>query len=106
MLRFRSTFLQKQVCICFGLTCKTVSGDCFYVGQAANLENRLCDHLSDDEENECLRKNVKDYICGFEYAKIGRQTDRDGVEKYLYDHYRPECNEVDPGGKPIAVNLP
>lgn len=79
---------------------------CFYVGQTVDLEDRLLDHLSTGEENKCLRKHVKEYVCGFEYAKIARQTDRDGVEKYLYDHYQPECNEVDPGGKPIVVNLP
>jgi hypothetical protein len=30
----------------------------------------------------------------------------EGVEKFLYGYYRPECNEVAPGGTPIAVNLP
>jgi len=36
------------------------------------------------------------HICGVEYAKVDRQDDRDGIEKFLYDHYRPECNEVNP----------
>lgn len=79
---------------------------CFYVGRAADLEDRLLDHLSDDEENECIKDNVTNYTCGFEYAKASRQADRAGIEKFLYDHYKPECNEVDPGGTPIEVNLP
>jgi excinuclease UvrABC nuclease subunit len=79
---------------------------CFYAGQAKDLEARLLEHLSDNEENECLKTNVSKYICGFEYAKVGLQRDRDGVEKFLYDHYKPECNGSDPGGEPIEVNLP
>jgi len=79
---------------------------CFYVGKAENLEARLLYHLSDDEENECIKDNVSKHICGFEYAKVSKQSDRDGIEKYLYDHYSPECNQIDPGGEPIEVNLP
>lgn len=79
---------------------------CFYVGQTQDLETRLLAHLSDSEDNACLRRQVSGYVCGFEYASIGRQSDRDGAEKFLYDHYKPECNQVDPGGTPIVVNLP
>lgn len=79
---------------------------CYYVGQAQNLEQRLLSHLSSAESNKCVKNNVSKYISGFEYAKVGRQSDRDGIEKFLYDHYSPECNEVDPGGTPIPVNLP
>ncbi len=85
---------------------KTGKWRCFYVGQAENLEERLLDHLSGDEENKCIKNNVSNYVCGFEYAKVSKQSDRDGIEKYLYDYYKPECNKVDPGGKPIEVNLP
>jgi len=38
---------------------------CFYVGQASDLDNRLLNHLSDDEENECIQNKVSNYICGF-----------------------------------------
>lgn len=79
---------------------------CFYVGQASDLEQRLLDHLSAEEPNKSLKTHVADNVCGFEYATVSRQSDRDGIEKYLYDHFSPECNEVDPGGDPITVNLP
>lgn len=85
---------------------KNTRWSCFYVGQARNLETRLLEHLSSEEENECIEENVSKYICGFEYAKISKESDRDGIEKYLYDCYSPECNKVDPGGKAIEVNLP
>ena len=79
---------------------------CFYVGKSDNLETRLLQHLSDEEENECIKDKVSEKICGYEYAKVSKQSDRDGIEKYLYDHYSPECNKNDPGGTPIKVNLP
>ena len=80
---------------------------CFYVGQALNIYDRFLDHLSNEEENECIKEQVSKYVCGFEYTVISKQADRDGIEKYLYDHYNKfECNKVDPGGKPIPVNLP
>ena len=79
---------------------------CFYVGQASDLEDRLLDHLYDSEENECIKNNVSRYTCGFEYAEVTKQKDRDGIEKFLYDHYKRECNKKDPGGAPIKVNLP
>ncbi len=79
---------------------------CVYAGQAKDLEARLLAHFGDDEENECIKTQVSKYICGFEYAEVSLQRDRDGTEKFLYDHHKPECNVVDPGGSPISVNLP
>lgn len=79
---------------------------CFYAGQADNLERRLLDHLSASEANQCIKAHVSKYTCGFEYAEVPQQAHRDGVEKYLYDHYKPECNDRDPGGVAIQVNLP
>lgn len=79
---------------------------CFYVGQADNLEKRLFDHTSDSESNGCIKTKVLKRVCWFEYAKIGKQGDRNGIEKFFYDHFSPECNKSDPGGTPIEVNLP
>lgn len=80
---------------------------CFYVGQAGNLKKRLLEHLSDSEENECIKNKVKKYSCGYEFAVIGKQADRDGIEKYLYEKYKPECNKISPPlVDPIEVNLP
>ncbi|MDD4893901.1 MAG: hypothetical protein PHW54_01115 [Candidatus Omnitrophica bacterium] len=87
---------------------KLKSGEwrCFYVGLAEDLEIRLLDHLSDNEENECVKEKVSEYVCGFQYAKVSKQDYRNGIEKYLYDHYSPECNQADPGGESMEVNLP
>jgi len=80
---------------------------CIYAGQALDLQDRLRKHLTSSEPNECIRKNVSCYVCGFEFARVDYQPDRDGIEKFLYDYYnKPDCNRVDPGGIPIPVNLP
>lgn len=79
---------------------------CYYAGQCENLEERLLYHLSTSETNVCIKNHIDNHINGFEYAKVGRQSDRDGIEKFLYDHYSPECNMRDPGGTPTPVNLP
>ncbi len=79
---------------------------CYYVGQAQDLRQRLLDHLSKTEPNACIRNHIENHISGFEFAEVSTQADRDGVEKYLYDHFSPECNEQDPGGESKTVNLP
>jgi len=79
---------------------------CYYAGQSDNLQRRLLEHFSAIEDNPCIKDKVANYISGFEYAKVGRQSDRDGIEKFLYNHYSPECNVEEPGGTPIPVNLP
>lgn len=62
--------------------------------------------MSDNEPNECLKVNATKYISGFKYTRVGRQSDRVDIEKFLYDHYKPKCNKTDPGGTLIEVNLP
>jgi excinuclease UvrABC nuclease subunit len=82
-------------------------GNPFYVGQAADLKQRLQAHQSPSETNPCIKRRVQNGNCAYRYATVSRQSDRDGIEKYLYDYYKkPECNDRDPGGTPIPVNLP
>lgn len=63
--------------------------------------------MSESENNELIKTNVSKYICGFKFALVGKKEERDGVEKYFYDNYNPECNEVSPPDvNPFEVNLP
>jgi excinuclease UvrABC nuclease subunit len=78
----------------------------FYVGKARDLKNRLFCHLSQEEENLCLKNHVHSYICGFEFALVGTEDSRSGIEKFLFDHYKPECNKINPGAIPMPINLP
>ncbi len=79
---------------------------CFFAGSAANLEERLLQHLSPEEENACIAEQVGEFVCGFEFARIEDPEQRRGVLKFLYDRYRPDCCPEDPGGAPVAVNPP
>jgi excinuclease UvrABC nuclease subunit len=86
---------------------KSDKWNCFYVGQTINIRSRIFEHLSPNEENECIKDNISNYICGFEFAVVANQSDRDNIEKFLYDYYKPECNKISPPSNlPQEVNLP
>lgn len=78
-----------------------------YVGQANDLDRRLKEHLDlDNEENECLAERLRKYHAEFAFAEVSIQSDRDGTEKALYDHYKPVCNDEDaiPNGPDVEIN--
>jgi len=69
-----------------------------YVGKADNLSERYLHHLSDEEENECLKNNLKKYVWYYRYAIIKIKADREDAELGLYRKYKYECNIVEPPG--------
>ena len=77
-----------------------------YVGEAADLCERLLDHLSSLEANAALKEHLRGHLSGCFYARVEGPAERTRLMKFLYDAYRPECNEADPGGAPLPVNLP
>lgn len=77
----------------------------FYVGSANDLNRRLKEHLSDNEENRCIRDNVKNYIMAFRFAYIPEKNIREGAERFMYDHYKPSCNEIEPPSSPVEINI-
>lgn len=74
-----------------------------YVGQAADLDARLKDHLGEWEENSSLYTLVRQYQCSFALALLPLQTDRDATERALYLHFRPSCNGQEPTGPAYFV---
>lgn len=64
----------------------------FYVGQSNDLERRLLEHISDSEENKCIKKHLKDYTCHFRFAEVS-SSERDKLEKEQIDEYKPDCND-------------
>ena len=78
----------------------------FYVGQARDLRNRLYEHLQVNESNDCVRENVKKYICHFKFAFLTTLIERDGAERALYFYYNPECNDPKaiPSGPDVTIN--
>ena len=77
-----------------------------YIGQG-NIRNRLKYHLSKQEENISLKEHIaKGYKMKASYAKVSRQSDRDGIELFLYNYFKPEFNKYSPpSDEEIEVNL-
>ena len=78
---------------------------CYYIGKAHNLKKHLLECLSGEDPNRYIKES-REYHCGFQWMEIATETERLGATKYLYDTLRPECNEADLRGVPLAVPLP
>jgi excinuclease UvrABC nuclease subunit len=74
-----------------------------YVGQAANLDSRLRDHLGQWESNLDLYRLVRQYQCSFALAPVPLQADRDAAERALYLNFYPQCNTQVPTGPACLV---
>ena len=79
-----------------------------YVGQASNLKERAQQHWSKNEQNVELKNHIANgYAMKFSYAELSSQSDRDGVELFLFKHFDPIYNKCTPSAKtPMACNLP
>ena len=77
----------------------------FYVGNG-NIKDRLLRHLSEPEDNDCVKATIKSYTCFFRYSIITREEVRKATERKMYKVYQPSCNLVEPDGRDdIGVNL-
>lgn len=76
--------------------------DCFYIGNTENLHETMMLHFGKNKHAQ-IEENLKDYICGFEYAPLEDTEERASALKYLFDKLKPGCME-DPGGKGKRVN--
>lgn len=77
----------------------------FYVGKG-RIRERLLHHVSDNEENECIKTTVRSFSCYFKYAIITNEEVRSATERKLYRFYLPSCNSVEPSGRDdIEVNM-
>lgn len=63
-----------------------------YVGKASNLKSQYLKHLSDPEENECLKNNVQNKECYFKYALLAGEQNRQEAENHLLETGKYECN--------------
>lgn len=79
-----------------------------YIGRADDsLRQRFLDHLSDEEENECIKERLQKYTCGFDYALVSSADDRADAEQALYDKYSGQaiCNQIRPSGSGRGNNI-
>lgn len=91
------------------ITCKCENGKeiVVYSGQSTNLCRRLKEHWSDNEVNLELRKAIKRYsysLCV--YYAVTSQYVLDGIEKYLFDLYKPQFQDRAPDTEAISCNFP
>ena len=78
----------------------------FYVGKAEDINVRLSQHLSPNEDNVCIKNYISTKSCFFRYAKITESYIRDAAEKQMYKQYEPTCNDKEPEGRDdVKVNL-
>lgn len=76
-----------------------------YVGKSRDLKERLLQHLSDGEENACLREKVSKLTVWYRIAYAAFEEDRQDAEHTMYHKFNPGCNEVEPAGKIIDMNF-
>lgn len=63
-----------------------------YVGKAANLHSQYERHLSDYEENVCLKNNIRNRECYFRYSLLDGENNRQEAENHLLETGKYECN--------------
>lgn len=64
-----------------------------YVGRSDDLRRRYLEHLSDDEQNQALKKFLKEKLAFFRYTKTENESVSKDVEKGLYDKYKHNFND-------------
>lgn len=63
-----------------------------YVGKTESLKQRYGEHLSENEINLCIKKNLKNSVCYFRYAIVSKEEDRQDLEDALLKNGKYECN--------------
>lgn len=76
----------------------------YFTGETSNLRAQALSHLSDKEQNSCIREKLQGE-CYFQFAYIEDADARRGAARYLYDRYNPPCNTGAPEAEPIEFNL-
>jgi len=69
-----------------------------YVGRSSNLNQRLLDHLPNNEVNPCLRRNRPTH---FAYLVTQDEKEAYEAECWFYHRCKPSCNDAHPA-KPSA----
>ena len=77
----------------------------FYVGITEDLLARLLEHLSSNGKDPCIENHIKKHYVGFRFAYILSSEDRKNIEYTLYHKVKPECNDKEPEGRMVDVNL-
>lgn len=76
-----------------------------YVGQSQDLRERLLEHETTFEDNDCLADYIEHAVLVFRYCYVSA-ANRDNVEYTLCSKYDPECNDEIPSGTLVDITLP
>jgi len=63
-----------------------------YLGKAADLRRQYNYHMSESEENICLKDNLRKETCYFRYALLSGEENRQDSEDHLLQNGSYECN--------------
>ena len=71
--------------------------NCIYVGQTKNLRQRMTEHFSENEKNECLRKFMQsdnEKVLTWEILDSSDEDERLEKEKEWIKRYNPKCKKI------------
>lgn len=99
---------QSQKAGVYRLSYKSADGSfyVFYVGNATtSLRDSLLWHISENEENVCIKTTIKNLECYFKISEVSGEEDRLNIVKTMGDHFKPKCNLQNLEGKTIEINF-
>lgn len=69
----------------------------FYAGKSdTDLNRRLKEHLSSNENNTCIKNKLKNNTCYFQFVYVTTKKERDQIESNDIEKYNPPCNKQQP----------
>ncbi|MDP3769718.1 MAG: hypothetical protein Q8R40_02165 [bacterium] len=99
---------QSQKAGVYRLSYKSADGSfyVFYVGNAPeSLRDSLMKHISEIEDNICIKTTIKNLECYFKISEVSNEEDRLNIVKTIGDHFKPKCNLQKLEGETIEINL-
>ena len=76
----------------------------FLVEGSRRLKDDLLQHFKHTEPTPCVKSRMMKNECFFDFAYLD-ETLIDGVERFLFETYEPECGLHASSQTPIPVNL-
>lgn len=79
----------------------------FFVGKSTDIKKQLLIHISEKEENVCIKNFKILKTCYFKYAVIEEDNLRDLSYKQICKFYQPSCNtdKIPTGEDIISLNV-
>ena len=69
-------------------------------------QGKIVDRLNAHRKDAAVTKYRQNGILRVTWASVPKAADRDGIERYLANHYKPLVGDAWPDVTPVVVNLP